>query len=166
MNHRRINGNFWQEWRLLRYRCRYSCSDTTLLSFSCEENCLSFWLTVGFSSKSIALTGEQTKVEFRILGGHSAHHNSNIVLLQFGSVQSLSRVRLFVTHELQHARPPCPSPTPGIIRQQKNKIQVHVTTWINLKGMKLSKRSRPKKMTPYHRILFTHILGIGKTNLL
>ena len=95
MNHRRINGNFWQEWRLLRYRCRYSCSDTTLLSFSCEENCLSFWLTVGFSSKSIALTGEQTKVEFRILGGHSAHHNSNIVLLQFGSVQSLSRVRLF-----------------------------------------------------------------------
>ena len=30
------------------------------------------------------------------------------------SVQSLSRVWLFVTHGLQHARPPCPSPTPGI----------------------------------------------------
>ena len=30
------------------------------------------------------------------------------------SVQSLSRVRLFATHELQHARPPCPSPTPGV----------------------------------------------------
>ena len=29
------------------------------------------------------------------------------------SVQSLSRVRLFATHESQHARPPCPSPTPG-----------------------------------------------------
>ena len=28
------------------------------------------------------------------------------------SVQSLSRVRLF-DHGLQHARPPCPSPTPG-----------------------------------------------------
>ena len=27
------------------------------------------------------------------------------------SVQSLSRVWLFVTHEPQHARPPCPSPT-------------------------------------------------------
>ena len=29
---------------------------------------------------------------------------------QFSSVQSLSRVRLFATHESQHARPPCPSP--------------------------------------------------------
>ena len=31
------------------------------------------------------------------------------------SVQSLSRVRLFVTHELQHARPPCPSPSPKLM---------------------------------------------------
>ena len=31
----------------------------------------------------------------------------------FSSVQLLSRVRLFATHELQHSRPPCPSPTPG-----------------------------------------------------
>ena len=30
------------------------------------------------------------------------------------SVQSLSRVQLFGPHELQHARPPCPSPTPGV----------------------------------------------------
>ena len=30
------------------------------------------------------------------------------------SVQSLSRVRLFATHESQHARPPCPSPTPAV----------------------------------------------------
>ena len=30
------------------------------------------------------------------------------------SVQSLSRVRLFATHEPQHVRPPCPSPTPGV----------------------------------------------------
>ena len=29
------------------------------------------------------------------------------------SVQSLSRVRLFAAHGLQHARPSCPSPTPG-----------------------------------------------------
>ena len=28
------------------------------------------------------------------------------------SIQSFSHVRLFVTHGLQHARPPCPSPTP------------------------------------------------------
>ena len=31
---------------------------------------------------------------------------------QFSSVQALSRVQLFATHGLQHARPPCPSPTP------------------------------------------------------
>ena len=30
------------------------------------------------------------------------------------SVQSLSRVQLLVTHEPQHARPPCESPTPGV----------------------------------------------------
>ena len=29
------------------------------------------------------------------------------------TVQSLSRVQLFVTHELQHTRLPCPSPSPG-----------------------------------------------------
>ena len=34
--------------------------------------------------------------------------------VQFSSVQSLSNVRLFVTHGLQHTRPPCPSPTPGV----------------------------------------------------
>ena len=33
---------------------------------------------------------------------------------QFSSVQLLSHVRLFATHESQHARPPCPSPTPGV----------------------------------------------------
>ena len=30
------------------------------------------------------------------------------------SAQSLSHVRLFAPHGLQHIRPPCPSPTPGI----------------------------------------------------
>ena len=34
--------------------------------------------------------------------------------LEFSSVQFLRRVQLFVIHELQHARPPCPSPTPGV----------------------------------------------------
>ena len=36
------------------------------------------------------------------------------LVFQFSSVQLLSRVRLFVTHELQHATPPCPSPSPGV----------------------------------------------------
>ena len=34
-------------------------------------------------------------------------------MIQFSSVQFLSHVRLFVTPGLQHARLPCPSPTPG-----------------------------------------------------
>ena len=34
--------------------------------------------------------------------------------LQFSSVQSLSRVRLLQPHGLQHTRPPCPLPTPGV----------------------------------------------------
>ena len=33
---------------------------------------------------------------------------------QFSSVQSLSRVRLFGTTWIQHAKPPCPSPSPGV----------------------------------------------------
>ena len=35
-------------------------------------------------------------------------------IFQFCSVQSLSRVQSLWLHELQHARPPCPSPTPGV----------------------------------------------------
>ena len=34
-------------------------------------------------------------------------------MLHFSSVQLLSCVWLFATHGVQHARPPCPSPTPG-----------------------------------------------------
>ena len=33
---------------------------------------------------------------------------------QFSSVQSLNRVRLFVTPWLKYPRPPCPSPSPGV----------------------------------------------------
>ena len=35
-------------------------------------------------------------------------------MYQFSSVQLHSCVRLFATHESQHARPPGPSPTPGV----------------------------------------------------
>ena len=38
---------------------------------------------------------------------------SQLKLNYCSSVQSLSRVWLFVTHELQHTRLPCPSPSPG-----------------------------------------------------
>ena len=35
-------------------------------------------------------------------------------IVQFSSAQSLSHVRLFATHESQHARPPCLSPYPRV----------------------------------------------------
>ena len=35
-------------------------------------------------------------------------------LMVFSQVQLLSHVWLFATHEPQHTRPPCPSPTPGV----------------------------------------------------
>ena len=38
----------------------------------------------------------------------------NVVFQRINSVQSLSRVRTLQPHGLQHTRPPCPSPTPGI----------------------------------------------------
>ena len=41
-------------------------------------------------------------------------HSSHSFLNLFSSIQSLSRVQLFEPHELQHARPPCPSPTPAV----------------------------------------------------
>ena len=39
---------------------------------------------------------------------------TEIHLVKFSSVQSLSRVRSLQPHELQHARPPCSSPSPGV----------------------------------------------------
>ena len=52
---------------------------------------------------------------------HSKHTRSPCTPLS--SVQSLSHVRLFATHELQHARPPCPSPTPRVHSNSHPSIQ-------------------------------------------
>ena len=38
----------------------------------------------------------------------------NVALFQLSSVQSLSRIQLHGPHQPQHARPPCPSLTPGV----------------------------------------------------
>ena len=38
----------------------------------------------------------------------------SLTILQFSSVESFSWVRLFGNAWLQHTRPPCPSPTPGV----------------------------------------------------
>ena len=45
---------------------------------------------------------------------HYYSYFSRFLIFQFSSVQSLSRVRLFRPHELQHVRPSCPWPTPGV----------------------------------------------------
>ena len=39
---------------------------------------------------------------------------SQTYFIKLSSVQSLSRVQLLRPHKLQHARPPCPSPTPRV----------------------------------------------------
>ena len=44
----------------------------------------------------------------------SREMNKSELSHQFSLVQSLSRVRLFATPWMQHTRPPCPSPTPGV----------------------------------------------------
>ena len=41
-------------------------------------------------------------------------HLTAIYLVHFSSVQLLSRVWLYVIPWMQHARPPCPSPMPGV----------------------------------------------------
>ena len=40
--------------------------------------------------------------------------DTHLLLLQFSSVQSRSRVHSLRPHESQHTRPPCPSSTPGV----------------------------------------------------
>ena len=49
----------------------------------------------------------------RILYQLSYQRSPNNISVQFSSVQSLSHVWFFWPCGLQHARPPCPSPTPG-----------------------------------------------------
>ena len=41
-------------------------------------------------------------------------YGSSFSSVQFSSVQLLSRVHSLQPHEPQHAKPPCPSPTPGV----------------------------------------------------
>ena len=48
------------------------------------------------------------------LAKHSHPMFSPDHITTFLSIQSLTHIRLFAPHGLQHARPPCPSPTPGV----------------------------------------------------
>ena len=57
----------------------------------------------------------QTELQLIIQKARSVHKGP-LKAFQFSSFQSLSLVRLFATPESQHARPPIPSPTPGVHR--------------------------------------------------
>ena len=49
-------------------------------------------------------------ISYNALGKKSRAY---IIKIQFSSVQLLSHADSLQPHEPQHARPPCPSPTPG-----------------------------------------------------
>ena len=53
--------------------------------------------------------------------------------IQFSSVQSLSCAQLLRPHESQHARPPCPSPTPGVqsdSRPSRQWCHPAISSWV------------------------------------
>ena len=58
--------------------------------------------------------GSQTLPKSSVLSDPSNNPSAGGTRIHFSSVQSLSRVWLFATHESQHARPPCLSPTLGV----------------------------------------------------
>ena len=68
---------------------------------------------------------------------------------QFSSVQSLSHVQLSRPHVLQHARPPCPSPTPGVYSNS-----CPSSRWCHPASHPLSPPSRPAFSLFQHQGLF------------
>ena len=82
-------------------------------------HCLCWWHTTWEPPLLVFVTNEsaqvgavcQSQVPTKVRQTERLHVHACV---QFISVQSLSRVRLFVTHESQQTRPPCPSPTPGV----------------------------------------------------
>ena len=58
--------------------------------------------------------GSQTLLKSSVSFDPSNNPSAGGTGIQFRSVQSFSRVRLFETPWTTHARPPCPSPTPRV----------------------------------------------------
>ena len=56
----------------------------------------------------------ESQMGLQVLTRSCPFQSPRTIWSQSQSVQSLSRVQLFATLGLQHARPPCPSPTPGV----------------------------------------------------
>ena len=74
-----------------------------------------FYGWVGFHCRDDSTHGHHQMVnnEIRLIIFFAAK-DGEALSVQFSSVQSLSCVRLFATPWSQHARLPCPSPTPGV----------------------------------------------------
>ena len=95
---------FWFKWRIEEINGNSSfipSLDNYFLSIYCDMP----WARK-VSKNSLKLT---TAVQKTYQSANISKH-----IKPFSSVQSLSPVRHFATHELQHARPPCPSQTPRV----------------------------------------------------
>ena len=76
--------------------------------------------------------------------------------IQFSSVQSLSRADSFRPHESQHARPPCPSPTPGVHSDSRPLSQwCHPAISSSVVPFSSCPRSLPASESPPMSQLFT-----------
>ena len=88
-----------------------------------------FWVRVSQSFESLRLSGRGSQealspfalsqagfvYPLRVLTARTENKTvSSRMLPEISSVQSLSRSDSLQPHESQHARPPCPSPSPGI----------------------------------------------------
>ena len=95
------------------------CSWSSISSFICVCVCVCVCVcgcgedshllnnSYGLTPMAIHLMGESTLQ----VGGHRKFASNTVVIVV---VQSLGPVQLFMTHGLQHARYPCPSPSHGI----------------------------------------------------
>ena len=77
----------------------------------------------------------------------------------FNSIQLLSRVRLFVTHELQHSRPPCPSPTSGV-----HSNPCPLSRWCHPTIPPLSSSSPPALNLSQHQGFFKWVISLHQVS--
>ena len=85
--------------------------DGNKVQSSKEQYCVGTWNVMSMSQGKLEVVKqEMARANINILGISELKWTG----IQFSSVQLLRSVQLFVIHGLQHARPPCPSPTPGV----------------------------------------------------
>ena len=100
--------------------CVNSYSSRQLIWWDSNSKCWPEWVEAEISAKTFQCSVFQI-ANYCIFAGILRITSIYVYLkshpgisVQFSSVQSLTRVQLFATPWLQHARPPCPSPTPGV----------------------------------------------------